>query len=180
MMRVGLVADTHGLVEPRLGPLFRGCALILHAGDVTRPEVLAALAAVAPVRAVRGNNDLGPFGASLPETDLVPLGALRALLVHDVGARGRAPPAPAREALARQRPDLVVHGPSHRPGHGMVDGVLFVNPGSAGPRRFSLPRTAAVLGVEGRAVQVRLYDVAGDPPAPLGRAARYRLPGRRR
>jgi putative phosphoesterase len=158
-MRVGLVADSHGLFDPKLPEVLRGCALVLHAGDVVKPDVLAAHEAIAPVRFVRGNNDHGPSFAACPETLLVALGALTALLVHDLGARER-PRSPARELLARHRPQIVVHGHSHRPSAIVVGDTLFVNPGSAGPRRFSLPRTAGVLTVRGRRARVELFDLA--------------------
>jgi putative phosphoesterase len=173
-MRVGLVSDTHGHVDPKLAPLFHGCDAILHAGDVVRPEVLEVLAAVAPLTTVRGNNDEGTPLARLPETALVPLGALTALLVHDLGARERPKP-PARAILSRRRPEIVVHGHSHRPGAALVGPTLFVNPGSAGPRRFSLPRAAAILTVRGRVARVELFDLAGPRPAPLGEPVEARL-----
>lgn len=166
-VRIGLVSDTHGLLDPKLGELFAGCALILHAGDVVKASVLAGLAEVAPVTAVRGNNDDGPAFAHLPETALVPVGALTALVVHDLGPRERPIP-PARSILARRRPELVVHGHSHRPGAALLGGTLFVNPGSAGPRRFSLPRTAAVLTARGRVVEIAFFDLSGGRPAPFG------------
>jgi len=163
-MRVGLVADTHGLVDPALPEIFRGVDLVLHAGDVGKPSVLDALRTIAPVRAVRGNVDLEPPLDALPELAVVPLGDLVALLVHDVGSRG---PGPAlRAALARERPRLVVHGHSHRPGTSVRDGMLLVNPGSAGPRRFSLPRTAALLSVQGRRVSIAFHDLSLGPAAP--------------
>jgi len=166
-MRVGLVSDTHGLVDPKLERLFAGCHLVLHGGDVTRHPVLQALAAIAPVRAVRGNNDLGPFGESLPETALVELGPIRALLVHDLG-RAERPTAAVQEAIPRSGAGIVVHGHSHRPAVAVHGGVLFVNPGSAGPGRFSLPRSAALLEIEGRSARVVLFDLAGVVPMPLG------------
>lgn len=167
-MRIGLVSDTHGLVDPKLPEVLEGAELVLHAGDIVRPEILALLAEIAPVKAVRGNNDEGlPAFAHLPESALVRVGPLTLLLVHDVGARGR-PSALARALLARHRPELVVHGHSHRPGVARAGGALFVNPGSAGPRRFSLPRTAATLEVRGRKVRVSFFDLAGDAPAPFG------------
>jgi putative phosphoesterase len=166
-MRVGLVSDTHGLFDAKLAEVFAGCALILHAGDVVKPAVLSALAELAPVTAVRGNNDGAPSFDRLPETALVPLGALTALVVHDLGARERPKP-PARPFLARREAQIVVHGHSHRPGAAVVGGILFVNPGSAGPRRFSLPRTAAVLAARGREVRVTFFDLAGARPAPFG------------
>jgi len=157
-VRLGLVADTHGLADPRLAELFAGCALVLHAGDVTGPAVLEALSAIAPVRAVRGNNDLGPFGESLPLVAHEELEGLSALVLHELWAPGRLSPA-ARTAFQRRRPDLVVFGHSHRPSVELVEGVLYVNPGSAGPRRFHLPRSAAVLEVEGRRVSVLARDL---------------------
>lgn len=165
-MRIGLVSDTHGHFDPRLVDLFARCEAILHAGDVVKPAVLVALAGIAPVTAVRGNNDDGPSLARLPGTALVPVGALTALVVHDLGARERPGP-PARAVIARHRPEIVVHGHSHRPGTALLHGRLFVNPGSAGPRRFSLPRTAAVLVVSARRVRIELFDLSGETPAPL-------------
>ena len=166
-MRVGLVADSHGFFDPKLPEVLRGSELILHAGDVVKPAVLAAHEQIAPVRFVRGNNDLAPEFASCPEVLLVELGALTALVVHDLGPRERPKP-PARPLLLRERPQLVVHGHSHRPAVVRVGETLFVNPGSAGPRRFSLPRTAAVLTVRGRGVRVELFDLSGERPAPFG------------
>jgi putative phosphoesterase len=181
-MKVGLVSDTHGLVDPKLPALFQGCDLVLHAGDIVKPEILEVLARVAPVRAVRGNNDHGPAFVRLPESALVPLGDLSALLLHDVGqrpaSRGKGPllpRAPARPPLARQDPELVIHGHSHRPGARREGGILFVNPGSAGPRRFSLPRTAAVLSIHGRAVLLAFFDLAGDVIRPFGDALEAEL-----
>lgn len=166
-MKVALVSDSHGLSDPKLPGLFAGVELVLHAGDIVKPAVLDELEAIAPVRAVRGNNDLGPSFDHLPETALVELGALTALVVHDLGPR-TSPIAPAATMLRRHRPELVVHGHSHRPGAHRLDGTLFVNPGSAGPRRFSLPRTAALLEVDGRRVSVTFFDLAGRRPEPFG------------
>jgi len=171
-MRVGLVSDTHGLVDPGLPAAFAGCGAILHAGDVVRPAVLDALARIAPVTAVRGNNDADL--PSLPETALVPLGDLTALLVHDLGPRERPRP-PARPILLRARPEIVVHGHSHRPAALLADARLFVNPGSAGPRRFSLPRTVAVLTVRGRTVRVEFLELGARALVPFGEPVEARL-----
>ncbi len=165
-MRVGLVADTHGLWDPGLERVLRGCALVLHAGDVGRATVLESLSRVAPVRAVRGNNDDGPLGESLPASLRVELGVLRALLVHE--ADPARPTAELLRLLAAERPDLVIHGHSHRPGAALREGTLFLDPGSAGPRRFTLPRTACVVELEGRRVQARWWDLASGPGAPFG------------
>lgn len=165
-LRVGVVSDTHGHFDPRLRELFAGCDLVLHAGDVVDPAILRELAALAPVRAVRGNNDLGPALEALPEIASVPLGELTALVVHALGSRVN--PAPSlRRALAHHRPQVLVHGHSHRPSAELADGVLLLNPGSAGPRRFSLPRAAATLAVRGRVVEARLVDLASPGLAPL-------------
>ena len=166
-MRIGLISDTHGLVDPRLPELFHGCARVLHAGDLVRPDVLALLAGAAPVTAVRGNNDDGPALELLPEHAVLRVGALAVLVLHDLGPRHHPLPQ-AQGLLSRHRPDVVVHGHSHRPGAEQLDGRLFVNPGSAGPRRFSLPRTVALLTVRGRHAAVTFLDLDADPPRPLG------------
>lgn len=158
-MRFGLLSDTHDVFDPKLGRLFEGCRLILHGGDITRRPILDALSATAPVRAVRGNNDFGPLGDELPETAVVALGDVAALLVHEVGSPAR-PSAAVMRALSRSGARLVVHGHSHRPGAVVQGGVLFVNPGSAGPRRFGLPRTAALLEVEGRRLRLEIRDLS--------------------
>lgn len=174
-MLVGLVSDSHGLADPALPGLLEGCDLVLHAGDLVHAAVLEALRAVAPVKAVRGNNDLAPVVGDLPEVRLVTLGELTAYLVHDVGSPGRPHPSVGK-AIRRLRPALVIHGHSHRPGTALVDGVLFVNPGSAGPRRFDLPRTAGRLAVEGRRIRVELFDLAPPRPALLGAPLELVLP----
>ena len=173
-MKVGLVSDTHDHLDPRLAELFAGCALVLHAGDVVSEPILAALRGIAPVQAARGNNDVGAFGASLPELAWVELGALTALVVHQIGARTRLAP-PVSRALARRPAEIVVYGHSHRPGVELVDGRLLVNPGSAGRRRFALPRAAGVLEVRGRTVKVRLHDLADAKLRPLSPAFEARL-----
>jgi putative phosphoesterase len=173
-MRVGLVSDTHGLLDPHLPALFRGCALLLHAGDVVGETVLDGLRAVAPLTAVRGNCDEGTPLERLPPSAVVPLGPLTALVLHDLGPRERPRPA-AAALLARARPQILVHGHSHRPGAAVVGGTLFVNPGSAGPRRFSLPRAAAILTLRGRSARVEWFDLSGAAPAPLLEPVEARL-----
>jgi putative phosphoesterase len=159
------VSDTHGLLEPRLAELFAGSHLILHAGDIVGPAILAELGRIAPVRAVRGNNDLGPGYDHLPEVAQVELGALAALVVHQIGSPQALLPG-VRRLLARQQPQIVVYGHSHRPAAAVEGGRLFVNPGSSGPRRFTLPRAAGLLEVRGREARVRLFDLA-RPELPL-------------
>jgi putative phosphoesterase len=165
-VRVGLVSDTHGLFEPRLRRLFAGCDRILHGGDVVEPEILRELARIAPVEAVRGNNDLDPAFDALPELLALDLGVARVLVIHSLGSPARPDPA-VREALARHRAAIVVHGHSHRPGASVEGGVLFVNPGSAGPRRFRLPRSAGTLLLGPGRAEVRLFDLASERLAEL-------------
>ena len=166
-VRAGLVSDTHGLFDPRLPTLLQGCDLILHAGDIVDPAILDDLSRIAPVRAVRGNNDSSRAFPALPEVSVVEVGQLKALLVHVAVARGRILPT-VRDALSRDRAQLLVHGHSHRPLASLQDGVLLVNPGSAGPRRFLLPRSAGLLEVRGRSAEVRLFDLASPRLTPLG------------
>ncbi len=166
-MRIALVSDTHGLSDPKLPGLFQGCERVLHAGDMVTAPVLDALARVAPVTAVRGNNDIDPRFDRLPETLALPVGELRLFMVHDLGSRAHPRPR-AGSALARERPHIVIHGHSHRPGAALHAGRLYVNPGSAGPRRFTLPRSAAILTVSGRRAQVAFFELSGANPEPHG------------
>jgi putative phosphoesterase len=132
---VGLISDTHGLLRPEALDALAGSDHIIHAGDIGDPAILAALAAIAPLTAVRGNNDTGPWARKLPETRTVNIGGVRIHVIHDL-AQLRAPPRGVR---------VVVSGHSHVPRILGKDGVLYVNPGSAGPRRFRLPVTAGKL-----------------------------------
>lgn len=149
---IGLVSDTHGLLRPGVAAAFAGCDLILHAGDVGDPAILDALGRVAPVRAIRGNVDTGPWAAALGETARVEVAAgMSAYVLHDLAQLGFDP------AAAGIR--VVLSGHSHRPGQSWRDGVLYVNPGSAGPRRFRLPVTVARLLVEAGRGSVEFEDV---------------------
>ena len=136
---VGVISDTHGLTRPQAIDALAGSDLIIHAGDVGRPEVLDALRALAPVHAVRGNVDTGRWAARLPMTELVEVGGHRLYVLHIVDALERDPPAAGFAA--------VIFGHSHKPSIATRDGVLWLNPGSAGPRRFDLPVTVARIRV---------------------------------
>lgn len=139
--RIGLISDTHNLVRPEALQYLAGCDAIIHAGDICNQAVLDALAQIAPVTAVRGNNDIdGPI-ASLPMRAKLTIQQVTILVVHDIADVGDDP---RREGI-----DVVVTGHSHKPMISERDGVLFVNPGSAGPRRFKLPISAGMLIVEG-------------------------------
>lgn len=165
MARYGLVSDTHGLFEPRLAELFAGCERLLHAGDVVGLQVIEALSRLAPVDVVRGNNDVGPESERLPSHVVVPVGDLSALVLHELGKPGR-PVLPARRLIDMLDVQVVVYGHSHQPAVEVRNGVLYVNPGSAGPRRFRLPRSAGILEVEGRSARVEIRDLQ-DPELPL-------------
>jgi len=147
---VGVISDTHGLLRPEVPKLLTGVRLILHAGDVGAPEVLEALRTIAPVIAVRGNNDKGPWARRIPESQIVPIGSIVVYIVHDVKMM-RLP--------SRKKVHVVVSGHSHRPSIDRREGMLFLNPGSTGPRRFKLPISMAKLIVEGEAVRAELVEL---------------------
>lgn len=140
--RIGIISDTHGLMRPEALRALAGVDHILHAGDVGAPEVLERLRELAPVSAVRGNVDRGVWAQALPETDLVEAAGRTFYLVHDVDDLDVDPAAAGVCA--------VVSGHSHRPAVLRRRGVLYVNPGSAGPRRFRLPVTVGLIDVSGR------------------------------
>lgn len=165
-MRIALVSDTHGRFDPRLPGLLAGCDLVLHAGDVVGRSILEGLEAIAPVHAVRGNNDRDALGRELPEVAVVRLGDLKALVIHELGKPAKLLPA-ARRAIEREDPQLVIYGHSHKPAIELLDGRLFVNPGSAGPRRFKLPRSVGLLSIRNKTARVELLDLEETPGAPL-------------
>ncbi|WP_144146067.1 metallophosphoesterase family protein [Paraburkholderia sp. BCC1884] len=139
--RIGLVSDTHNLVRPEALAYLAGCDAIVHAGDICNQAVLDALVQIAPVTAVRGNNDTGEWAASFPTHAKLTVQQVTILVVHDIADVGADP---RSEGI-----HVVVTGHSHKPSISERDGVLFVNPGSAGPRRFKLPVSAGMLIVEG-------------------------------
>ncbi len=151
--KIGIISDTHGLVRPTALAALAGSELILHAGDIGSPEVLAALRDIAPVIAVRGNNDHGPWADSLPETKVVEVEGLSIYLLHDAKALDRDPKAAGFQA--------VVSGHSHQPRNEARDGVLYFNPGSAGPRRFRLPIAIGRWTIERGAIDGELVILDG-------------------
>jgi hypothetical protein len=149
--RIGVISDTHGLLRPEALTALAGVDAILHAGDVGDAGILEALGAIAPVTAIRGNIDRSGPCSALPATEWVELGGTVFYLIHDVleldvdaGAAGIG---------------VVVSGHSHRPGVQRRSGVLYLNPGSAGPRRFSLPVTVAVVTLGGKRVEAEIVEV---------------------
>ncbi|MEH6436571.1 metallophosphoesterase family protein [Massilia sp. DD77] len=153
-MRVGLISDTHGLLRPQALDFLRGSAHILHAGDVTGPDILERLGELAPVSAVRGNNDRGAWAAGLPHALRLELGGVGVYMVHDLKELDIDP------AAAGVR--VVVAGHSHKPSCVERAGVLYVNPGSAGRRRFTLPISVGELLIEDAQVRVRIVTLELD------------------
>ena len=149
--KIGLISDTHGLLREEAVEALRGSELILHAGDVGEPEILEALRKIAPVVAVRGNVDQAPWGQALPETAVAEAGSVSIYILHDVKTLDLNP------AVSGFR--IVVSGHSHKPGKTERDGVMYVNPGSAGPRRFQLPVTVALLRLDRRPWEVEFRDL---------------------
>jgi uncharacterized protein len=139
-MQIGLISDTHGLLRPQAVHALSGVSQIIHSGDIGGPEILGALRGIAPVQAVRGNNDAGPWAQALPLSLTLTLADVRLHVLHDLKELALDPAAAGIS--------LVIAGHSHRPGVLERDGVRYVNPGSAGPRRFRLPVTLALLHLE--------------------------------
>jgi putative phosphoesterase len=153
VLRVGLISDTHGLLRPEALAFLRGCSHIIHAGDIGEQQILTQLSRIAPLTAVCGNNDRGPWARALAQSEVLQVGGTRILVIHELG----------RLAGTRRNEDIhvIVSGHSHRPLVEQRDGILHVNPGSAGPRRFGLPIGAAELRVRGQEVSARLVTLAG-------------------
>ncbi len=147
-VRVGVISDTHGLLRPEALAALRGADHLVHAGDIGTPEVLRELRAVAPLTVVRGNNDRETWARTIPDAASVRLGGIVLYVLHDLKALELDP------AAAGFR--VVVSGHSHQPHVEERDGVLYVNPGSAGPRRFRLPVSVALLEVDGGQVRARI------------------------
>ncbi len=148
---VGLISDTRGLLRPEAIRALHGSALIVHAGDIGNTAVLDALRGVAPVRVVRGNIDTGNWAKALPRTEVLQVGQVRVYVIHDLTQLDIVP-----EAAGFR---VVVSGHSHQPRIHERNGVLFVNPGSAGPRRFNQPVSLGLLSVQGTSVQVKLVTL---------------------
>jgi uncharacterized protein len=149
--QIGLISDTHGLLRAEALEALRGSDLIVHAGDIGDPKILEALRQIAPVVAVRGNVDTAEWAKSLPETAVAEAGAVSIYVLHDANALDL-------DAKAAGF-DVVVSGHSHKPGRRERDGVIYINPGSAGPRRFNLPITVARLDLGVRPWRVEFVDL---------------------
>jgi putative phosphoesterase len=171
-LRVGLVSDTHGLFRPEARAFLVGCDYIIHGGDIGQTDILEQLAAMAPLIAVRGNNDTQPWAARLRETELIRVGSVFVYVIHNLAELDIDPGA----AGVR----VVVCGHSHQPMLEQRDGVMYVNPGSCGPRRFKLPICAGEIMVSGSAVRARVVVLSADGCAATLHAAALRVtfPGR--
>jgi putative phosphoesterase len=150
---IGLISDTHGLLRPEVASLFNDVELIIHAGDIGSARVLEELRSIAPVVAVRGNNDTADWAASIPEFEVTQVGSVLIYTLHNLNELDLSPSAAGFH--------VVVSGHSHRPLVETRDGVLFVNPGSAGPRRFKLPISVARLTIDGQAINAELFEFSG-------------------
>lgn len=148
---VGVISDTHGLLRPEAVQALAGAALILHAGDIGPRLILDSLAELAPVVAVRGNNDTASWARELPEAITVRVAEVGIYMRHDLKTL---PIDPAPEGHA-----AVVTGHTHRPAKRTHDGVLYLNPGAAGPRRFRLPISVARLHIQGGSVQAEIIEI---------------------
>ncbi len=150
-MLIGVISDTHGLLRPEARVALAECEHILHAGDVGDPAILDALNEIAPVTAIRGNVDATGGCAKLPETEMVKVGDIVFYLVHSVNWLDLDPTAAGVQ--------VVISGHSHRPSVDRKNGVLYLNPGSAGPRRFRLPISVALVTVSGSEVKARIVEL---------------------
>jgi uncharacterized protein len=148
---IGVISDTHGLLRPQAAAALAGVELIIHAGDVGKPEILTELARLAPVAAVRGNTDRGAWAGNLPLTRVVEIGGVHLYVLHELFCLDLDPAAAGLAA--------VIFGHSHAPHLEQKNGVLFLNPGSAGPRRFTLPVSLARLRVQDSLLSAELIDL---------------------
>jgi uncharacterized protein len=148
---IGIISDTHGLLRSEACERLAGVDHIIHAGDIGRPEVISGLREIAPTTAVRGNVDKGKWADDHPHTEWLTLGGRTIYVLHNLNELDLDPAAAGI--------DVVVSGHSHRPKIETVDGVLYLNPGSAGPRRFTLPIAVATLELAGDSLRPRIHQV---------------------
>jgi len=146
-----VISDTHGLLRPEALSALEGCSLIIHAGDVGSPDILEQLRAIAPTTAVRGNVDTAAWAMSLPLTEVVHVADVHLYVLHDLAALDLDPKAAGFAA--------VISGHTHRPAADVRHGVLYLNPGSAGPRRFKLPITLARLEIAGARLSHEIVEL---------------------
>lgn len=166
-MKIGIISDTHGLLRPEAVERLSGVDHIIHAGDIGAPEVISDLARLAPITAIRGNVDRGEWASRYPETALIRLGGRSIYVLHNLQELDLDPVAAGI--------DVIVSGHSHRPKIDAVAGVLYLNPGSAGPRRFKLPVSLATLELAGDVLRPCLHEVVtSSRPKPRRRSGNAR------
>ena len=149
--RVGVISDTHGLLRPEVISAFQGVSLIIHAGDVGRPALLETLGSIAPVVAVRGNTDRDEWSSRLPLTEVVRVEGVSLYVLHDLNRLDLNPAAGGFKA--------VINGHTHEPAIENKNNVLFINPGSAGPKRFRLPVSIALLHIKNNSLRAELVTL---------------------
>ena len=154
-LTIGLISDTHGLLRPEAVEALKGSDFIIHAGDIGDPRVLAGLSLLAPVTAIRGNVDRGPWAESLSDNEVLQIGDTFIYVIHNIADLDLDPAAAGFQA--------VVSGHSHQPGWCEKNGVLFVNPGSAGPRRFKLPIAVGRLRITDAGITAEAIELASFP-----------------
>jgi putative phosphoesterase len=151
MRQIGVISDTHGLLRPQALAALRGSELIIHAGDVGDPQILAALGKIAPLSAVRGNTDRGSWTKELPATQIIKFERYSIYVLHDLNELELNPASAGFHAI--------ISGHSHRSKIETKDGVLYFNPGSAGPRRFDLPISVGRLTISDGGLQAEIVDL---------------------
>lgn len=150
MIRIGLISDTHGLLRPEVVTFLVGCDHIVHAGDIGKREIVAELARLAPFTVVRGNNDVGEWATAIPDVETLRVDSVNLHVLHERPLLAIDPRAAGI--------DVVVSGHSHKPAIEQLDCVWFVNPGSAGPRRFKLPIACGELIIDGCRIDARIVE----------------------
>ena len=153
MFRIGIISDTHGLLRLEAERGLTGVDHIIHAGDIGRSEIVDALRRIAPVTAIRGNVDSGEWAREYPDTKFVRLAGKSIYVLHDLKTLQADPGADI---------DIIISGHSHVPKIDTVGGVLYLNPGSAGPRRFKLPITLVTLEITPEGMRPEVHDLGGD------------------
>ncbi|MBV8921687.1 metallophosphoesterase family protein [Bradyrhizobium sp.] len=150
-VKIGVISDTHGLLRPEAERRLAGVAQIIHAGDIGQPDVIARLSRIAPVIAIRGNVDTGAWAETYPQTAMARLGGRSLYILHDVHELDLDP--------AASGVDVVISGHSHQPRIETARGVLYLNPGSAGPRRFKLPITLAIVELDESGIRPVIHHI---------------------
>ena len=150
-VRVGLISDTHGLLRREAWAFAGGCDYIIHGGDIGSAAILDELSALAPLIAVKGNNDRQAWAAHLPETEMIRVGGVFIYVIHDISQLDIEPHAAGAQ--------VIVSGHSHKPLIELRDGIMYVNPGSCGPTRFNLPLSVGEICIEGTKVRARTVEL---------------------